>query len=210
MTPSTFSIGDVVGFVEPEPAIDIAPWQDCRWYILQTEPSREFTVTANLTLRRVPFYVPTHVRPAHVNRYRAGQAKPDVHRPLFPGMVFIADNVAEAKDRAIRVSYGVAARPYLHFGEHRAVMDAGQMAIVQGIEALLRDRYEARRRRETNGKVEIRHFVGDAVRVHVEELLGGEVGVIDDIDERGRITVLMNIMKRKVRVRMTQDQVDPV
>jgi len=52
--------------------------------------------------------------------------------------------------------------------------------------------------------------VGDAVRFLVDEVLGGQRGVVADVDDDGRISLLMEIMKRTVLVKTTADRIEPV
>jgi hypothetical protein len=52
--------------------------------------------------------------------------------------------------------------------------------------------------------------VGEEVRFMVDEVLGGRRGTVADIDDEGRISLLMEIMKRTVRVKTTADRIEPV
>ncbi len=207
-------VGDIVGHVPIEPPLDVTPVPGCRWYVLETETGREMTATANLALRRVPFYVPMMLVVGRLSRGDLGKGitRPDVAKPLFPGLIFIAENVAASKDRLIRSCYGVSSRPYMRFGPDLAILDPDNMAIVQGIEQLERERYlnaKADAKAEADRPKYV-PTVGDKVRFAIKELLGDRNGTITDIDAQGRITLLVQIMKRKVRVTVTSDQIVPV
>lgn len=199
-------IGQFVDFVAVDKPIDIAPTQACRWLVLLTEPNREFTTTANLMLRKVPFYVPTYTKAGRLplRLHRAGKTHPEVVRPIFAGMVFVPQIVVEANEDLVRSAYGVvSSHPFMRFGDEIAIIRPEVMEIIHGVELTERERYLA-----SKGRRGIRFQVGDEVRAAVGELLGGRGGTIEHIDDHGRITLLMEIFKRKVRVHLTQDQVE--
>ncbi len=52
--------------------------------------------------------------------------------------------------------------------------------------------------------------VGDEVRFLLDEVLGGTVGKVSRVDDKGRITLLTEILKRTVRVHATANQIEPV
>lgn len=203
-------IGQFVDFIEVEKPLDIAPTEDCRWLVLLTEPNREFTVTANLTLRRVPLYEPTYTKIGGLptKAHLARKTHPDIVRPIFPGILFVREDVVAAKRDLIRTAYGVLGNdPFMRFGplpRDVAVVRPDAMRIIQGIELLEREKYLAERDR----RVHPRFAVGEEVRTAVGQLLGGYNGTIEHIDDQGRITLLMAIMKREVRVHLTQDKID--
>ncbi|MCG6204183.1 hypothetical protein LPW26_06020 [Rhodopseudomonas sp. HC1] len=203
-----FKIGQFVDYVAIEKPIDIAPTSDCRWLVLMTEPNRVFTVTANLTLRKVAFYVPTELHAAKLpaRQHQQGKDHPDVVKPIFPGIVFVPEREVAAKEGLIRSTYGVlTSRPFMRFGEEVAIVRPSAMAIIHGIEVTEREAYL-----EKKGRPNVRFAIGDQVRAAVGELLGGHNGTIEAIDDHGRITLLMDIFKRKVRVHLSQDQVEPL
>ncbi len=205
--------GDIFDEIKPEPPLDLTHFPETRWLIVQSEPGREMTLAGNLTLRRVPFYMPTFVKSARIDSriYKPGMERPDVHRPLFPGLIFVTEQVAAAAWSTIACAYGVSySRPFMEFGPGLAFVYPDQMEIIRGIEQIERETYLAKRNADAAGKVVIRFSVGDKVRVRLNQMFGGKVGAIGEIDDAGRITVLMDIMKRKVRVRMTRDQVEAV
>lgn len=202
-------IGQFVDFVRVDKPIDLTPREDCDYVALLTEPNREFTVAANLTLRKLPFYVPTFSKPALLPKraHLAGKVHPEVVRPLFPGIVLIPADIGDEQLVRVFAAYGVMQvhPPLMRFGDRIAVLRPSDMALIRGIELTERERYLSRR-----GRGEVRFKIGDAVRAAVGELLGGHGGTVEDIDDHGRITVLMDIFKRKVRVHLTQDQVEAV
>ncbi|MES2671602.1 MAG: transcription termination/antitermination NusG family protein [Pseudomonadota bacterium] len=203
--------GDIVGYVDVEKPVELSPSQGGRWYVLQVEPNREQTVMTNLIIRRVSCYMPTFLKPAKISAraHAAGCEHPDVQRPLFPGVLFVAENVVAAKDRLIRSVAGVSARPYMRFGDDLAIVSPEAMQVIQYIEAGERELYYRTPRAGTRGAPIVVN-VGDIVRITAQAALQGYNGTIADVDDEGRITLLIEIMKRKVRVKMTTDQVEAV
>lgn len=208
--PKVYEIGQFVGYVPVEEPIDLTPDPGANHYWLQTEPGREMTAQANLLLRKVPFYLPTMLRPARLpsHRHVAGEDHPDVMAPLFPRTIFVSEKVLAAKERSIRSTPGMCSNPFVQFGEEFAVLRPIAMQAIQYIEAGERELYYRARRRK-NAPAYIPK-VGESVSFLVEEVLGGQRGKVSDIDEQGRITILMEIMKRTVRVRTTADRIEPV
>jgi transcription antitermination factor NusG len=225
-------IGQFVDFVKLEKPIDIRPSTDCCWYALLTEPNRVFTVTANLTLRRVSFYVPTFLKAAKLpmRQHLSGAPHPDVTHPIFPGIVFIPEMSDEMLTRAM-TAYGVLPvhPPLMRFGESIAVIRPDAMRDIQAIETVEREKFfaersareqdlekEAERKAKleackagrAGSKIDPWFKTGEQVRIAVGEALAGYGGTIQDIDDHGRITLLTAIMKREVRVHLWQDQVE--
>lgn len=205
-----YRIGDFVETIVREQAVDLSPTQDENWLIVQTEPSREMTAQANLLMRRVPFYLPTILRPGRLSAraHAAGETHPDVARPLFPGMIFVASRIVSAHDRTIRCTPGILGpRPYLRLGDETALVTPIAMRVIQYIEAGERELYFLQRNRKADV---LRMKQGDRVRLLVDDVLGPREGTVTDIDDAGRITLLMEIMKRAVRVRLTADRIGEV
>lgn len=198
------SVGDFYDTVPVERPIDLTPSQEGRWYVVRTEPNREMTAQANMLLRRIPFYIPTILRPARISAkaHAAGASHPDVPHPLFPGLIFIAEVVVEAKDALIRTVPGLLARPYMRLGDDLAVLSAEGMQVVQYIEQGERQVYLMQRGRPAALK---NLKIGD----HVCTLVDGLIGTIAEMDDKGRITLFVEIMKRTVRVKLSADQVEP-
>jgi len=208
--PTLYKIGQFVGYVPIEETIDLTPAPDATYFILHTEPGREMTAQANLILRKVPFYLPTILRAARISarRHAEGEDHPDVAMPLFPRMILVSEKVVEAKHDCIRSTPGMLSNPFMKFGEDFAIVRPIAMQVIQYIEAGEREMYYRKKGRK-NAPVYIPK-VGETVRFLVEEVLGGRRGVVADIDDDGRISLLMEIMKRTVRVKTTADRIEPV
>lgn len=205
-----YEIGQFVGYVPVEEPIDLTPAPDAEYLWLQTEPGREMTAQTNLIIRRVPFYLPTVLRSSRISarRHAAGDDHPDVVVPLFPRTILISSKVVDAKESSIRSTPGMLSNPFVRFGERFAILHPVAMQAIRYIEAGERELYY-----RAKGRKNAPSFipkVGDAVSFLVDEVLGGRRGTVADIDDDGRITLLMEIMKRAVRVKTTADRIEPV
>lgn len=209
--PKVYEIGQFVGFVEQEPAIDLTPDPNDIYFWLQTEPGREMTAQTNLIIRKVPFYLPTILRSARLptRQHDARQDHPDVAMPLFPRTIFISAKVMEAKARAIRSTPGMCSWPYVQFGEEFATIKPLAMRAIQYIEAGERELYLWKKKRPKTLPAYIPD-VGEEVMFLVGEVLGGQRGTVSEVDDDGRISILMEIMKRTVHVKTTADRIEPV
>ncbi len=210
MLMATYEIGQFVGYVPVEDPVDLTPEPGARYLVLQTEPGREMTAQSNLVIRKVPFYLPTILRAARIpaRRHAAGEDHPDVAVPLFPRTILISEKVVQAKEGMIRSTPGMLSNPFMKFGEYFAILRPLAMQVIQYIEAGERELYYRQRGRA--GAPAYLPSVGDAVRFLVDEVLGGQRGVVADVDDDGRIGLLMEIMKRTVRVKTTSDRIEPV
>lgn len=208
--PALYEIGQIVGYVPIEEPIDLTPEPGARYFWLQTEPGREMTAQTNLILRKVPFYLPTILKPARVSaiRHAACEDHPDIAISLFPRTIFISEKVVAAKECFIRSTPGLLSDPFMRFGEEFAMLRPAAVQAIRYIEAGERELYWRRKKRKNTSVYMPR--VGESIRFMVDEVLGGRAGTVADIDDAGRITLLMEIMKREVRVKTTADRIEPV
>lgn len=196
-------------FVAVEKPLDLTAHQEGNWYVIQTEPSREMTAQANLVLRRVPFYLPVMLKPARISHraHLAGAPHPDIPVPLFPGLIFVSASVVDRCYGMISTTPGISSRPLWTCNGVPAMLRPHHMQVVRYIEAGERELYE---RSKPVSKSEYEPAIGDAVEVLMTKFTGNLRGRVSEIDERGRITLLVEIMKRQVRVHATADQITPV
>lgn len=208
--PMTYEIGQFVGYVPIEKPVDLTPDPDQNYVVLQTEPGREMTAQANLIMRKVPFYLPTVLRAARISarRHGAGDDHPDVAIPLFPRTLFVAESVVGAKLDLIRTSPGMRSDPFLHIGEWVAMLRPFDVQVVQYIEYGEREIFVRQSGRKV-GPV-YRPKLGEQVRFLADEVLGKFKGTVSNVDDDGRITLWVELMKRVVRVKTTADHIGPV
>ncbi len=188
----------------------IEPRPNKNYFILLAEPNREMTAQANLIIRKVPFYLPTIFRAARLpgRKHLKGCDHPDIPMPLFPRTIFVAEDVISRCLPLIRTAPGMLANPFMKFGETYAVLHPVGMATVVAIESGEREKYFSRKRKR--GAPAWMPEIGAEVSVLLDEVLGGMRGKVSDVDDKGRITILTEIMKRTVRVKVTANQIEPV
>jgi len=195
-------VGHEIDRIEPRP--------NKNYYVMLAEPNREMTAQANLIIRRVPFYLPTIFRAARIagRKHALGKDHPDVPIPLFPRTLFIAEDVVSRCLQMIRTSPGMLSNPFMKFGEQYAVLRPVGMEMIRNIECEEREKYFSRKCKR--GGPSWLPAIGADVKFLLDEVLGGVGGTVSEVDDKGRITILTEIMKRTVRVHVTANQIEPV
>lgn len=197
-------------------ADQIEPQPDVCYFVMLAEPNRELTAQANLIIRHVPFYLPTIFRAGRLRArdHEAGLTHPDIAVPLFPRMIFVAESVVQQMLGLIRSTPGMQRDPFLTFGNKPdgsrqfALVRPLAMRAIQVIEAEERQKYFSRKRK--GAAPSWIPEVGQEVRFLVDEVLGGLQGKVDEVDDKGRIAIFTELMKRTVRVHATSNQIEPV
>jgi transcriptional antiterminator RfaH len=117
-----------------------------------------------------------------------------VLRPLFPGYLFVQAN-ADLKWRPILTTHGV--RAVVRTGDDPSLVED---ALIAGLKA-----------REIDGAV-VRppspYRVGQEVRI-AGGPFDGFIATILDLDEKDRLLVLLDVMHRGIRVKLSGDMVTP-
>lgn len=189
----------------------IEPRPDICYFAMLAEPNREMTAHANLMIRRVPFYLPTIFRIARVSQrlIAMGINRPDVPMALFPRVLFIAEDVIDRSLQLIRTSPGMMTHPFMKFGEHFAVLRPIGMEAIQAIEASERAKYFSKKNRL--GAPGWMPEIGEKVRFLLDDVFGGQEATVSEIDDKGRITLLHELMKRTVRqTHVSANRIGPV
>lgn len=169
----------------PEPPRE-AP--DAVWHILLTEPGQETTAAAGLIARRYAPYLPTFKRS---ERARGGAKRRVVERPLFPGYLFLLIDRAQADLRSARIRAIPGVRDWLMVGtsaECRAILSDREMVEVKKADA-----------RINRQKPKLPFDVGSKVEID-DPLWVGQLGTIEQLDDHGRVRVLIDLLGRKVPV----------
>ena len=120
----------------------------------------------------------------------------DVLRPLFPGYLFVQVNPEIDRWRPMLSTFGV--RSVLRCGDRLSFIDD---AFIESLKA-----------REIDGVItrpSSPYQVGQEVRLS-GGAFDGMVATIIDMDERDRLTVLMDLLNRPVRVKVDERQIAPV
>lgn len=166
------------------------------WAVVNTQPHREHAACEHLTRQAFEVYFPkVRRRVTHARRTQLAV------RPLFPGYVFVNVRANANHWRPIRSTIGV--RRVVSFGEHLALLDPG---LISGL-----------RSREVDGVIArpavIRpltpYVVGQDVRMNGGPL-DGMIATILSLDEKDRLTVLMNMLQRSVTTSVASDGIRPI
>lgn len=172
---------------------------DLAWLVVQTHPGKEGLALENLERQSFVPYCPM-VRRAPSRRVR-GQAlgkspgKSPV-KPLFPGYVFVETSSEHHAWRPILSTYGV--RTLIRFGSRIASVDPRFIDALRG--------------REVGGLVcvpDAPYAVGDRITI-CGGPFDGVVATILSMSEKDRLIVLMDILSRPVKVRITAAQAEPL
>jgi transcriptional antiterminator RfaH len=159
-----------------------------RWFVAHTHPQAETRASVNLERQGFATYLPRYLK-----RRRHARKIELVAAPLFPRYMFVSIDLERQRWLSIRSTLGVA----------RLVGDSGiPLPVPPGIvESLMR-------RQDAEGFVRLQAPLGlkpgDPVRV-----LGGafeeSLGLFERMSDEQRITILLDLMGRKVRVTLDSD-----
>jgi transcriptional antiterminator RfaH len=160
----------------------------CRWYVAQTHPHAEAKAEVHLRRQGYSVYVPRYLK-----RRRHARRSDTVAAPLFPRYLFVAIDIATQRWRSVQSTIGVA-RLVCH-GERPAVLDGG---IIRG----LRNREDARGFVQVERRVTFK--AGDPVRVQ-EGAFASCLGLFEGVTDAERVTILLDLLGRQVRVALDLD-----
>lgn len=159
------------------------------WYIVRTHARAEVKAALNLERQGFPTYLPRYLK-----RRRHARRVEVVPAPLFPRYLFVAIDIASQRWRSIQSTFGVA--QLVCNGDDPSTVSA---AIVD----------ELRKREDDKGYIQLvrRGFArGEKVRV-VEGVFSACFGLFEGMTDNERVTVLLDLLGRKVRVIMDRDAV---
>jgi transcriptional antiterminator RfaH len=154
-----------------------------RWYVAQTQPHAEGRAVGHLERQGfLPFL------PRYLKRRRHARRTEIVGVPLFPRYVFVSVDIARQRWHAIRSTIGIVR--LIERKDGPVVVTPG---IVEGLIA----------RQDEQGFIRLGSpaglKAGDSVRV-----LGGAfeqcLGLLEQISDEERVTILLDLLGRKVRV----------
>ncbi len=154
---------------------------DARWYVVQTHTHSETKAAAHLERQGFEFYLPRYLK-----RRRHARRVETVAAPLFPRYLFVAVDMAAQRWRSIRSTVGVT----------RLVCNGDEPA------ALATSVVAALKRREIDGFVQLekaRFTPGDRVRI-TDGAFSSCLGLFEGMRDEERVTVLLDLLGRKVRV----------
>jgi transcriptional antiterminator RfaH len=162
-----------------------------RWYVAQTQPHAE--AKASLHLRRQGFEI---YLPRYLKSRRHARRVETVAAPLFPGYVFVAIDMATQRWLSIQSTIGVA----------RLVRDGDRPAAVPPLvlETL-------KGREDAAGFVQLvrppRFAPGDKVQIR-DGAFCDCLGLYEGMSGPERVTILLELLGRKVRVMLDERIID--
>ncbi len=161
------------------------------WAVVNSHPHREHFAIENLHRQAFRAYCPMVRR-----RRTRGRRVMDLLRPLFPGYVFVQVDPAVDRWRPMLSTFGV--RTVVRCGDRLSLLDD---EFIQG----LKDR-------EVDGVIArpaSPYQVGQQVRM-AGGAFDGLIATIIEMDDNDRLTVLMDLLSRPVKVKVDERQLSPV
>lgn len=152
------------------------------WLVVNTHPHKETLALENLERQGFETYCPK-IRKS----IRHARRSEVVLRPLFPGYVFVAPSEREPLWRPVHSTFGV--RMIVGGAERPSLLDG---TVISGL-----------KEREIDGvvaKPAHPYKAGQTVQL-TEGAFEGLLATILDLDDKGRITVLMTLLNRPIKVR---------
>jgi transcriptional antiterminator RfaH len=154
-----------------------------RWYVVQTQPHAERKAVSHLIRQGFEIYLPQYLK-----RRRHARKVETVPAPLFPRYLFVLLDLASQQWRPIRSTVGVS--QVICHGETPASVCAG---VIDGLKA----------REGEGGFIKLinplRFVRGDKIRV-VDGVFSSWSGLFEGMTDEERVTVLLDLLGRKVRV----------
>jgi transcriptional antiterminator RfaH len=161
-----------------------------RWYVVQTQPNAEQKAVAHLDRQGFVTYLPRYLK-----RRRHARRVESVAVPLFPRYLFVGIDTAAQRWRSIFSTVGVS-RLICNGDTPQAVSD-------QIVAAL-------RAREDESGLVQLdlrpSFRAGEKVCV-LDGALAGCFGLYEGMKDSERVTVLLDLLGRKVRVTVDLERV---
>jgi transcriptional antiterminator RfaH len=161
-----------------------------RWYVVQTQVNGEAKAAQNLARQGYEIYLPRYLK-----RRRHARKVDFTAKPLFPRYMFVAIDMATQRWRSIQSTFGVA----------RLVSNGDDPATVP--EGVL---HALRAREDDNGFVRLDNkptfAPGDKVRVLAGAFMDN-AGLFNGLADHDRVSILLEMLGRKVRVLLDADMV---
>jgi transcriptional antiterminator RfaH len=154
-----------------------------RWYVAQTHPRAEAKAAAHLARQGFPTYLPRYLK-----RRRHARRVETVAAPLFPRYLFVCVDMATQRWRAIQSTIGVA--QLVCNGDEPAPLSSRVIDELKSRESEL-------------GFIQLKQHgkfrPGDKLRV-IDGAFCDSLGLFERVTDSERITILLDLLGRKVRV----------
>jgi transcriptional antiterminator RfaH len=164
--------------------------QGTRWYVVLTQVNGEAKAAQNLRQQGYDIYLPRYLK-----RRRHARKVDFTAKPLFPRYMFVAIDIATQRWRSIQSTFGVS----------RLVCIGDVPAVVpDGVVSALKER------EDTQGFVSMdvrpAFALGDKVRVLAGAFMDN-AGLFNGMADHDRVSILLDMLGRKVRVLLDADMV---
>jgi transcriptional antiterminator RfaH len=160
------------------------------WYAVHTHPREEFKALSHLQRQDYQVYLPRYAK-----TIRHARKCERVIRPFFPRYLFVNLNLAINGWRAIRSTLGVC--DIVCFGEQPAPLPGGVIDTLRAQESL-------------DGLIELANKnslkPGDSVVV-LSGPFAHQLGLCSSVSDNERVSILLELLGRKVRVLLDADVV---
>jgi transcriptional antiterminator RfaH len=163
---------------------------DAHWYVVQTQLNGEAKATQNLLRQGYDIYLPRFLK-----RRRHARKVDFVAQPLFPRYVFVAIDMTTQRWRSIQSTFGVS----------RLVCNGDNPALVpEGVVPALRAREDDKGFVKMDARPAF--APGDKVRVLAGAFMDS-AGLFTGLADHDRVSILLDMLGRKVRVLLDADLV---
>ncbi len=161
-----------------------------RWYVVQTQVNCEAKAAQNLHRQGYEAYLPRYLK-----RRRHARRVDFTAKPLFPRYMFVAIDVAAQRWRSVQSTIGVS----------RLVTNGDSPALVpEGVVRALKAREDCRGFVKLDARPAF--TPGDKVRVLAGAFMDN-VGLFNGMADHDRVSILLDMLGRKVRVLLDADLV---
>jgi transcription elongation factor/antiterminator RfaH len=180
----------VVGIGDLGAAGKPALLQGERWFLARTLSHREATAEMHLERQKFRSFLPRHLKTVrHARKLRS------VNTPIFPGYLFVALNLERDRWRSVNSTIGIATL-FMAYDRPIPVPDGIVETLVQSTD-----------------KSGVLQFTDGLERGQKVRLVAGPfaqaLGILDRLDDSGRVEVLLEIMGGGTRVKLARSWVEP-
>jgi transcriptional antiterminator RfaH len=164
-----------------------------RWYVVHTHAHCEIKAATHLRRQAYTVYLPQMLKKIRHAR-RVGL----VRKPLFPRYLFVRMDVDQAAWRAIRSTIGVAG--LVSTCDHPVPVPPGVIEQIKASE-------------DAEGVVRLRsadHFRSGQLVEIMDGAFDGLQGLVEATSDEERVTLLLNLLGREIRVRVSPEMLRAV
>ena len=161
-----------------------------RWFVVQTQVNCEAKAARNLQRQGYDIYLPRYLK-----RRRHARRVDLVARPLFPRYMFVAIDMATQRWRSIQSTFGVS---------HMVCNGDDPAPVPEGVMAALKAREDDKGFIKMDVKPAF--APGDKVRVLAGAFMDS-AGLFGGLADHDRVSILLDMLGRKVRVLLDRDMV---